>query len=664
MSTASVNFDLLARDRASDKFQKVGKAAETSGSKVSKFGKLAKVGFAALGGGVVVAGAGFAKMAKAAAEDQQSQVRLAKTLKNTTGATKQQVAGVEDWISAQGRAYGVADDDLRPALGQLATATGSVGKSQKLASLAMNISAGTGKKLSAVSQALAKAYNGNVGGLSRLGIATKDASGKTKSFAQLQAELSQKFKGQASAAANTFQGRLGRLKLALSEAGESIGYTLLPLAQRFIGWVVNKGIPAISRFADWFGVKVTPKLQALGSFIQTNVVPSLKRLADGFTKAFGWISHNLPTVGTFVGVLGTFAVTARIVSEVTKVWAARQAILNAVMAMNPIGLVAVSVAGLAAGMVYAYKHSQKFRTIVTGAFSAVKSISSKVANFFTNQIPAAFGKVKTAASNTFGWVKGHWPLLVGILTGPIGLAVVGITRNWQRIKDGATSVKNWIRDKFGDIVGFARNLPDRISHAAGSAFNILKSGISSAKAWIRDRFGDIVGFARDLPGRITRAASGAFNGLVGAFRSAINSIIGKWNGLSFRLPSVDTHIPGVGKVGGFSIGTPDIPYLARGVRGFAGGLAVVGERGPELVRLPAGSDVYSNRQSAAMVRPRQPSSGRSSRTAADDRLLADMMRAAMTDALASADWEIKGDRLVLAIQRNFRQKGRSDPFKR
>lgn len=38
----------------------------------------------------------------------------------------------------------------------------------------------------------------------------------------------------------------------------------------------------------------------------------------------------------------------------------------------------------------------------------------------------------------------------------------------------------------------------------------------------------------------------------------------------------------------------DIPGFADGVTGFAGGLALVGEHGPELVRLPTGSDVIPN----------------------------------------------------------------------
>jgi hypothetical protein len=68
-----------------------------------------------------------------------------------------------------------------------------------------------------------------------------------------------------------------------------------------------------------------------------------------------------------------------------------------------------------------------------------------------------------------------------------------------------------------------------------------------------------------------------FDGIKDAFKSAMNWVISKWNDLAFTIPTVDTHIPGVGKVGGFTIGTPDIPLLARGGFITNGAQAIVGE---------------------------------------------------------------------------------------
>jgi uncharacterized Tic20 family protein len=112
-----------------------------------------------------------------------------------------------------------------------------------------------------------------------------------------------------------------------------------------------------------------------------------------------------------------------------------------------------------------------------------------------------------------------------------------------------------------------------------------------------------------------RIVDTAFTGVRDAAKVAVNAVIGfinaiitAWNGLEFRIPGirVENPIPGQPPLvdwGGVTIGTPDlptIPLLAQGVRNWRGGLAVVGEHGPELVNLPRGADVYSNRESRRM----------------------------------------------------------------
>lgn len=130
--------------------------------------------------------------------------------------------------------------------------------------------------------------------------------------------------------------------------------------------------------------------------------------------------------------------------------------------------------------------------------------------------------------------------------------------------------------------------------AGVNAFNWLKTAIhnvSGVVSGVKDRLSSLVGFVKGLPGRINSAASGMWDGIKNAFKSSINWIIGKWNSLDFTIPSVDTHIPGVGHVGGFSLGTPDIPMLAKGGNITRAGSVVVGDRGPELLHLDRGAQV-------------------------------------------------------------------------
>jgi hypothetical protein len=108
---------------------------------------------------------------------------------------------------------------------------------------------------------------------------------------------------------------------------------------------------------------------------------------------------------------------------------------------------------------------------------------------------------------------------------------------------------------------------------------------------VTDKVGSLVHFFTGVPGKIRSATSGMFDGIKDAFRSAINYVIGGWNRLHFGIPSIDTHIPGIGTIGGGSFGVPQIPYLAKGGDITAGGSAIVGERGPELLDLPRGARV-------------------------------------------------------------------------
>jgi hypothetical protein len=103
----------------------------------------------------------------------------------------------------------------------------------------------------------------------------------------------------------------------------------------------------------------------------------------------------------------------------------------------------------------------------------------------------------------------------------------------------------------------------------------------------------IVGYFASLPGRINSAVSGMWDGIKNSFRSVLNWIISHWNSLSLKIPSIDTHIPGIGKVGGFSLDTPNIPLLAAGgiVPATPGGRLVrVAEGGQDeaIVPLPKG----------------------------------------------------------------------------
>lgn len=544
-------------------------------------GRLAKVGVIA--GGLLVAGLGAAavaavKVTKAAAEDEAGQKRLATALKNTAGANKAQVAGVEKWISAQGVALGVTDDELRPALGRLVAATHDVGKAQKLASLAMDVSAGSGKSLDAVSTALAKAQNGNVGALGRLGVATKDAAGHTLSFDQIQKNLAKTFGGQAATKANTFQGKMDRLKLVFRETEEAIGSKLLPVVTKLASWFLDKGLPAITKFGKYLSAKLGPVFKAVGALMAkfskdgagssgkfgqaiaklkpifnsvVSIVKSVVSIVTSLWKRFGGTItkyaessfKNIVNIisGAFKVIAGIFKVVASLLKGDWKgVWEGiKQIVSGAWQAIN--GIVSqgwnviktlFSVAGSA------------IKGIFTGLWNALKAIVSSAWNGIKGLVTSGWNAIKSAFSSGASAVR-------GVFTGL-----------WSGIKSIVTSGVTWLVNTIKSIPGKITALGGAMANAGKALMQSLLNGISRAS------------------GFVTNFASGLWN----AVKKAIDSAIDKANA---TIHGVSINIPFYGKFKPFS--GVSIPRLYTGgiVKGSrAGTLAVVGDRGRDEAVIP------------------------------------------------------------------------------
>ena len=270
--------------------QKAFSNLQTSAGKVGASVKKAMLGASVAIG--ALAAASFSAI-KAAAEDQKSQALLARQLKTTTRATAQQIAAVEDQITAMSLASGVADDDLRPALAVLVRGTNSVTKAQKALKVALNISRATGRPLVKVAESLAKAYGGNVKALTRLDPSLKSFITKTTTADQAVARLARNFNGAAQAAASTFQGKMERLSIAVNETKEQIGTALLPIAEKFATFLSEKLVPYAQKLTETFG--------------EQGFKGVVKTLADDLNTAqentTGWSSSMVNLLGT-VAVLG------------------------------------------------------------------------------------------------------------------------------------------------------------------------------------------------------------------------------------------------------------------------------------------------------------------------------------------------------------------------
>jgi hypothetical protein len=321
--------------------------------------------------------------AKAFAEDDDAAQKLATTLRNTTKATDAQVASVEDFITQTSRAAAVADDELRPALSSLVRGTRDVNQAQNLLNLALDISAGTGKDLGAVSDALSKAYNGNFTALRKLDPALAELIKSGASADEVFAALGKTFEGQASVAANTTQGSMKNLNIQMGELKESIGAAVMPALQALI--------PYLMKFATW---------------AQEN--PDLVKIAGA----------------AIVGL------TASIVA------------MNIAMALNPIGAIVLALGLLATGIAIVYVKFEQFRPLLLGIFgpagiavgavlyfkdyildafsivyNGIKAYMGFVADVITAPFKAAFRSVAWLWNNTVGKLSFTTPSWIPVIGG-------------------------------------------------------------------------------------------------------------------------------------------------------------------------------------------------------------------------------------------------------
>jgi hypothetical protein len=260
---ANVVIDIAAEYTGNKAF----KQAETATSKLEK--SVAKLGKQLAG--VFAASKLYAfgkESVKAFAADEKAARSLALALANTGNAFA--AIEVEKFIGDLQRVTGVLDDDLRPAFRTLLTATGDVKKSQDALALALDISAGTGRNLGQVSVALSRGFLGQTTALSRLGAGLDKATLKAGDMDVIIGELTDKFRGQALAAAEGYAGAIAKLTVASNNAKEIIGKDLLDAMQMVAG---NEGIGGATTAMEGFATQIGNAIYGIG--VLTKAIKSL-----------------------------------------------------------------------------------------------------------------------------------------------------------------------------------------------------------------------------------------------------------------------------------------------------------------------------------------------------------------------------------------------------
>lgn len=217
------------------------------GDQFGEFGKKAAIGFAVAAAAV----SAFAiESVKSAIADEAAQKKLEETILRTTSASAAQVKGVEAYITKTSLAIGITDDELRPAFERLVRSTNDVDEAQKLVNLALDVAAATGKPLAGVTDALAKAYDGNTTALGKLGTGIDQTIIKGGDVDKIFGTLTTTFGGFAAKEANSTEKAFDRIKIAADEVKEQIGTALLPVIKRLTDYILITVVPIFQQFVN------------------------------------------------------------------------------------------------------------------------------------------------------------------------------------------------------------------------------------------------------------------------------------------------------------------------------------------------------------------------------------------------------------------------------
>ena len=253
-----------------------------------------------------------------------------------------------------------------------------------------------------------------------------------------------------------FVGFMERIGVVARDVFDFFKAEVLPRLKDFGSFVKNEAAPAIATFAtnlattlgpavkDVFGFfksEVLPRLQDFGSFLGDKVLPKVGEMATSLSKNKDFLVPFAATIVTIIAAL--------------KTWAIVQGILNVVMSANPIGLVVVAIAALVGGLIYAYKHSERFRAILQGAFAGIQ----KAAQIFAPLVKAAIDIVIGVFS--LWWNYYAKPILKG----------------------------------FGAALAVAWGLAQKFSLIVIAGFNAIKAPAFAAIKFVIDRF---LGFVQDI----------------------------------------------------------------------------------------------------------------------------------------------------------------------
>src|SRR3990170_2348861 len=525
---ADLTLIIRAKDLASGVLSGVDQQAAGLGKTLGGLGKAAAVG---AGAGIVALGGILATSVKEAMESQKVIAQLDAVLESTGGAAGLAKKQLIDMASGFQKVTTFSDEAVLGAESLLLTFTKIKGPQFEGATQAvLDMSTALGQDLNTSAIQVGKALNDPVRGvtaLRRAGVSfTADQEKQIKVMVErgdrlgaqklILQELSTEFGGSAAKAADTFGGRMARLKNAMGEVQERIGMALLPVLTKLAVWF-SDALPDIEVF-------VQKGIRLVGDTLREDVTPAIRDVLPVLKQVFGFVrSEVVPQLidwyATQVKVgMGIAQFLAPALDTLADLW--RNALQPALEAVAPIAekigrfmlehkeiLIALAgaillitnpwLAVVAVLLVVLAKWDEISQTFTKTIPDAINSLIKKV-----EEIPVigeifqlAFDNVKVIVETVFGLIKNRVQFFMDAIQAIIQIVTSLIKGDWSGAWDGVrqlfgaawTLIKADIETAFGGVAGLVTNAMGAVVGVVGDIWNGIKTPIRDALNWIIDR---------------------------------------------------------------------------------------------------------------------------------------------------------------------------------
>lgn len=197
--------------------------------------------------------------------------------------------------------------------------------------------------------------------------------------------------------------------------------------------------------------------------------------------AFGASLLKYSSFGKIVAVLALsfvgLVVAIKLITSATKLWAEAQKILDIAMDLDPAVLIIAGIVALIAIIVILVVKVKVFRDFWIDAWKDIEGVAKDTWHGIEDAAKDVWQKIEAPVKDVWNWIKGNWPLLLGILLGPIGLAVLAMAKYWRQVKEAAVDMWHGVTAPIGAV-----------SHAITGEFDKIKDAITSGfdKWWAQN----------------------------------------------------------------------------------------------------------------------------------------------------------------------------------